>query len=522
MSAVRKPEVTATLTGGNRTVADATERLLVVGQNDGTGTAASGALIENIGNDGAWDTLFGERSPLAYALRRIRSVNSETYISAIGLDAALGANQASGTIEVSGDATSDGYVEVAVNSQRFSTYTVAVDNGDTAETIAEGIVAAINADPQALVTATSLLGVVTVTASVAGAFGNDIPIKVVALTATGTNIFLTELSGGGVDPSLTGVLDVVGETRYAGVAWQFESDPDTVADWLDARFNAQNVELDGRAMVTAVGTYAELLTKLQSENSKSLVYGVNRLLDTNTQQGGSIVEHPFGITSDFMAVRALRRTPGAIISDYVVSQNTLDQFGGVHTNTKPYFNTPMVYLDVEDAVNAWTTEEQDAIEEAGGALFGSNAARTGVIAGAVPTTYKTDADGNPDQTYATLNNVDAETAYRGYIATATRVNYPQFRATGGALQPNYDMTNVPDVAAFVAEQNQIMGRQAVSMIGVGSNDGQPVDYDQLFRESLAVTYDPSLGAFTVGLTYYPVLQARSWAYGIRIEFTTGA
>lgn len=513
---IAQPEVTASLRAAGVTAGLTPEKLLFVGQQNG-GTAATGVLQQNILSDKAEDALFGADSPLAAAIRRARRRNGETQFDAIGLDDNGSGVDATGIVLFTGTATEDGTITVYVGSKKFNAYVLAVTSGDTATVIGDALVTAIAADTTALVTSVNTTGSVALTAKNAGTFGNTIGMKVEG-TVGGVTAALTAMASGATDPVLTGVLDVVGNERYQGIVWQFEQDLTEVTDFLDPRFNVTNTILDGRAFVGITDTFSNLLTTGGAENSRSLSLNGDPLVDGSLHRGPSILDLPFTKVAEFAAVRALRRTDGAVLGDLVIARSATDSFGGPHMNSKPYFNTPFPDLLLPDAGTSFTDTEIEQLVDAGVWVIDTNRPGTAVIAGTVVTTYKTDSAGNPDPTFGLLNFVDTATAARELIVNNTRSQYPQYRAASGALLPNVDSANEASHAAFVSEQNANLGDLALVNVGVGSLEGAPIDFDKLFQENLTVTLNPVTGTFNTAAKLFIVTQFRNAIYDFAIAF----
>lgn len=513
---IAQPEVTATLRAAGTTAGLTPQKLLFVGQKNG-GSATSGALVTNLLNDGAEDTLFGADSPIATAIRRARRRNTETQFDAIGLDDAGGATAATGTITIAGPATEAGTLTFFVGSKKFNVYTIAVSNADTATTIAGNLVTAITNDTTALVGASNVAGVVTLTANNGGTFGNTIGVKATGGVG-GVTVTLVAMSGGATDPTLTNVFDVVGNERYQGVVWQFDQNISVLTDFLDPRFNVTNNVLDGVGFVGRTDSFANHLTALGSLNSQSLCYNASKIIAEANHQGAAILDVPFTKVAEFAAIRSLRRTEDAVLGDLVIARSSLDSFGGPHTNSKPYSNTPLPDLLVPDVGDSFTDTEIEQLKAAGGWVLDANRAFSAVIAGEVVTTYLTDSAGNPDPTFTFLNYVDTASAAREYIVNNTRAKYAQYRATTGALVNNVDSANEASVAAFVAELNGDLGDLGLVNTGLGSINNVPIDFDKEFRKNLTVTLNPTTGAFTVSAKLFIVVQLRSVTYDLAIAF----
>lgn len=515
---IANPKVTASIIADGVTVGLTEERLLFVGQKNG-GSAVSGALVENILDDNSWDTLFGEDSPIAAAIRRARRRNPVTRFDAISLDSDGGATEAGGLIVIGGTtATEAGTITVSIGSEKFNSYEIAIIVGDTPTTVGDKIEAAVTADPHAVVFAPNTTGTLTLTAMVGGTFGNTIGVKVTG-SVGGLTTTVTGMSGGATDPDLTGVFDVVGENRYQGIVWQFQDDIAEVKDFLDPRFNTANNILDGRAGVSVTDTFANLLTLGGTHNSRSLIIDGGALVSTTNHSGGNILEVPFTKIAGFMATRALRRTDGAVLGDAVIARSAQDAFGGIRLNSKPYFNTPDPDLIVPPVGNSFEQEtEVEQLKDVGVFVMDSNRAGNSVITGEVVTTYTTDTAGNPDPTFTNLEYVDTATAAREFIVNNTRAQYPQYRAAGGALPVGVDVANEASVAAYVTGLNADLHDFALVNSGVGTVDGKAVDYDKLFKDSLVVTLNPVTGRFFIDMKLFIIIQARDFVYSMRVAF----
>ena len=514
---VKFPEVTASLRAAGVTAGLTPERILFVGQQLAAGTAVTGELQSNILSDKAEDTLFGSASPLAIAIRRARKRNAETQIDAIGLDDNGAGVAATGALVVTGTATEAGTLIFYVGSKKDNKYSIAVADTDTAATVGDAIVTALTADANALVTGVNTAGSVAITAKTKGTFGNTIGLKSTG-TVAGLSVALTAMASGATDPVLTGVFDVVGKQRYQGIAWQFDGDTTELTDLLEARFNVTNDILNGMGFVGKADTQANHLVTLGALNFKTLVYNVDNLINETDHRGPAILDIPFTKVAEFAATRALRRTDEAVLGDLVISRSPLDSFGGPHQNSKPYANTPFPDLLVPDVGDSFTDVEVGQLKDAGGWIIDANRAFTAVIAGEVVTTYKTDVAGNPDPTFGFLNYVDTSTASREYIVNNTRAQYPQYRASGGALVPDVDMANEASIAAFVAEKYNELGDMGLVNVGTGTIDGVDVDYDKLFRDNMTVSLNPVTGRFSVAAKLFIIVQLRAIIYDLAIAF----
>lgn len=514
---VKFPEVTASIRADGVTAGLTAERLLFVGQMLSGGNATTGILQENILSDKAEDTLFGSASPLAAAIRRGRRRNGETQFDAIGIDDNGAGVAASGALVVTGTATESGSLIFYVGSKKFNKYTIAVADTDTAASVGDAIVTALLADANSLVTGINTAGSVAITAKTKGTFGNTIGLKSSGDVA-GLSVSLTAMASGATDPVLTGVFDAIGNQRYQGIVWQFDENTEELTEFLEARFNVSNDVLDGIGFVGKTDTHANHLSTLGALNFKTLSYNVDKLINDTDHIGAAVLDLPFTKVAEFAAIRALKRTDESVLGDLVISRSPLDSFGGPHQNSKPYANTPFPDLLVPDVGDSFTDVEIGQLKESGGWVIDANRAYINVIAGEVVTTYKTDVAGNPDPTFGFLNYIDTSTTAREYIVNNTRSQYPQYRASGGALVPKVDMANEASIAAFVAEKYNELGDLGLVNIGAGTINGEDVDYDKEFRDNLTVSLNPVTGRFSVACKLFIVVQLRAVIYDLAIAF----
>lgn len=148
-------------------------KMLVLGQRLSAGTVAAGVLTRvSRKEDGVY--YFGRGSMLAQQVEAVMKVNPYTECWALALDDNGAGVIATKTITVTGTPTESGVLYLYVGGRRL---TVAVTASQTVTQIATAIAAAISADLDGAVTATSAVGVVTVSARHKGVEGNDIDVR---------------------------------------------------------------------------------------------------------------------------------------------------------------------------------------------------------------------------------------------------------------------------------------------------------------------------------------------------------
>lgn len=215
-------------------------RALLIGQKLAAGSASANTpYIVASANQAIG--LFGRGSMLARMVEKYRANDSfgELWCIAAADDAA--GVQATGTVTAVGTATAAGTLCLYIAGQRL---TIGVLVGDTASVVAAAIAAAITAAADLPVTATALLGVVTLTCKWKGATGNDITLvdsfagsaggealpAGVTLTYSGAT-----LSAGATNPVLTPVIAAMGDEEYDFIIHPYTDS--TSVDALDAEMN---------------------------------------------------------------------------------------------------------------------------------------------------------------------------------------------------------------------------------------------------------------------------------------------
>jgi phage tail sheath gpL-like len=487
---VSNPIINITKAPAEQSISNAPQKVLIVGQQTGS-VYTSGSLVENIGNANVEIGNFGKGSQIAEMVKAFKSVNQVTRLDAIALDDSGSGVQATGDISFSGTATESGVLVVSIGSRINHKYSVSIASGDTGAQITDALADLINADAHKIVSVLTLTsgttGTATLTANNAGTYGNGIGLEVKGIVG-GVAPSVTAMTGGATDPVLTGLFDVIGETRYQTIVFPGNYDVTVVADshtsttsLLDPRWNEDNAILDGVCVISKTDTLANLKTFLNARNSQSLIVNAQGIVNDTLYKGSSIFELDDVIAAQIGAVRALRLTDGANIAQLVIASN-LDARGGTHIASLPYMNTPLT-LPVLDTGKGWAKSEQSEINDAGGFFVGNNVAGSGVILGQVYTTYKTDAAGNVDKTYQFLNNVDVTSAGAEFIFNNLKSAYSQSRLTDGSLVTGYNMVNENGIRGKLVELYNTLSGEGYLLYRAGEDN---VKY---FVDNLTISLD---------------------------------
>ncbi|CDH07226.1 putative phage sheath protein [Xenorhabdus bovienii str. oregonense] len=184
-------------------------------------------IIAPMGDDGQADALrpldiysdneaarqFGAGSLAHLMARAAIQANSYLQLQVIGLKTARAGQAAQATLSLTGPATGSGTLYLWVGDQRLD---IAVEAGDSLDTLNGAVVAAVTAATALPVTATPLnqgtadaprYGI-TLAVRQAGEFGNAIRLKT-ACTAKGIGVTLSDMAGGENDPDIQPALDAV-------------------------------------------------------------------------------------------------------------------------------------------------------------------------------------------------------------------------------------------------------------------------------------------------------------------------
>lgn len=518
MTTIRQPKVNVTIVPSSEEAQNTAQKILFIGQKVAAGSATAGALVENIANGGAEDALFGRDSMLATLIRANKVRNQQVQIDAIALDDDGAAVAATGTITIVGTASEAGTLTIIAGSERNHIFSIAVADTDTETIVAAAIVAAVNADLDVPVTAGNVAGVVTFTAINKGTYGNSIPLEVRGEVGGITGTAVVGMASGATDPTLTAVFDPVAGKRYQGTVWPYPNDTTELRAFLDPRFNADGVVLDGVGFTALNDTLSNLSSLATPLNSQSLViFGGETTSETN-YKGGDVVEIPMLKAAVFAGYRGLRLdVDGFNVSDLVITANgPLDSFGGPALASKPYFNTPFADLLPIKTGRGFDDTEIETLKDAGVTVVGNNIAANGVITGEVVTTYKTDTAGNPDITFTFLNYVDTASQAREYFFNNYRKRFAQSRLTEGDILKGRDMANAQVIRSYSKRLYQDLS--GVDFVLLESGEAALIFFD----DNIVIAIDKALGKVTIQMTVPIVTQLREIAATMKIAFSTTA
>lgn len=506
MSVVTVPPVTFDIVAAAKTVENSPQSILFVGQKT-SGTATPGALTKNVGVSGEENTLFGKTSFLSAGIRAFRDINTDTRVDAIALDDELG-TASTGTIVVSGTADETGTIKVSVQSVFSSTFTISIAVGNTNIQVAALIDAAVSARDDLILTSGVSTDTVTFTCAHDGTIGNNIIIKTEG-SVSGISLVTTAMAGGGDDPDLTNLFDVVGEIRYQSICYPSHYSLTELKTFLDSRFNFQNKVLDGISILSITdASISSLKSQSVTLDSESICILPNKDFDTNEFRGGGLGELDYVLQAKILAIRALRLTENAVVSQFV-SGSTLNarSTGGVQFATIPYQNTPIPGVSIVDTATWWNSAEQKDFNDNAVSVIGNNPNETSIILGQMKTTYQ-----DADKVFSFLNAVDGSSAAREYFVNNNRQRYAQTQLTQGDIIGGAPMANEKSIKLFQVDLYDDLARLTIVPAGVNS--------DKFFRQNLTVDIDFNTGDVTIDAKLPLIVGLRQIIGTLRVTFNT--
>lgn len=276
----RLPSARAEISNANalQGLPPAERKLLIIGQRLAPGTAGANVLRRVLQADQAV-SLFGTGSQVARMCAAALAVNPLVELWAIGVDHAVAATAASGTITLAGTATAAGTLAYMIAGTRI---TVGVAIGATAATLAASLASAINAVTSLPVLASAVDGVVTVTSRNRGTWVNMIHMRQNhydgEVIPAGLTSAIVGLSGGATDSSIATAIAALGDEQFQHVAIGLNdaNSLSVLGAELESRWGPMR-QIEGRAWAGIAGSFATLASFGATRNDPhvTLVGGYN-------------------------------------------------------------------------------------------------------------------------------------------------------------------------------------------------------------------------------------------------------
>jgi len=352
--------------------------ILVVGQRRATGSIAAATPVRVTSADQAVG-YFGRGSMLAHMVAALKRVNSFTESWAVALDDLGGGAAATGDITFGGAVTAAGTLAFYIAGTRL---TVAVASGEASSVTAAAVVAAITAAPDLPVTA-AVNGVnnaiVDITARHKGETGNDIDVRFnyfdgEALPA-GLTQAITAMNGGTGNPDIAAAIAAIGDTQYRSIVMPYTDAANLAAleTELADRWGPLRA-IEGHAYAFASGTVSALGTLGAARNSPHV-----------TIMGG-------------------KASPTPPI-EWAATVAGLAAFHGNIDPARPFQTLPMPAMKAPAIADRFTRDERNILLGADGIATFTVANDGAVAIERLVTTYKTNQQSLPDDSYHDVNTL---------------------------------------------------------------------------------------------------------------------
>ena len=331
------PEITFSITEEQYSAGLSDHKVLIVGQML-QGTATPLALYKDVKKEDIAG-LFGNNSVLADMLREYFIINKVNKVSVLPLQDKASATVASASITFAGKATEGGTLTFYITKKAWgnsnqnrdnSKFILKVNKDDDDKALKTELETAIKAvatkdAPVLYAVATAAQDkTITISATNKGKVGNLYFIGFEG-AVPGITVTLTEFKGGTEEPELTleQLQQAVGNNHYKTIIWQPGLDIKTVKAFLNARYKLVYRDLSGVAITGDVDTVNNLLKSAEEVNDKLAVYASDKLVNNANHKGGSLAVPAHILAVSLGAFRALKLTPAADISNFVVTASTL-------------------------------------------------------------------------------------------------------------------------------------------------------------------------------------------------------
>lgn len=264
-------------------------KALVIGQKTSAGTQAVETPVNLTSADQALEK-FGAGSQLHKMMEAFFNNNQSTEVVAVALADAAGA-AASGSFVISGPATESGTLYAYIGGEQIA---LGVTDGDASTAIATALGAAINAEVGLPVIATVSSSTVNVIAKNKGTAGNEIDLRTNYNSGeeypSGVGVTVNALASGATDPDIQDAIDAIGSEQYNLIVHPYNDATNLgkLEDELLDRWGPL-VQNDGVAITGKRDVYADMITLGDSRNSHlSIVADINNVPEQPCQVAAAI------------------------------------------------------------------------------------------------------------------------------------------------------------------------------------------------------------------------------------------
>lgn len=490
---LQRPSITVDIDSNVTQSGLSEQRVLIVGEVGTSATATTLTLVEDVSTSDSV-TLFGSDSQLNKAVQKFKDINAYSKLDVLPI--ATGSTQSTSDITITNPATNTGTLYVSIGGEVVS---IAVTNGDTTVTVATALETAFTTNT--MFTASRAGNVVTLTSKQSTASINGTKIFLSESTYLGLDTTATDFSGGVSSTLASSTLTSLNlSNRYQSIITDYALTVTHARVYTEANLNLVNEINDGITFATSNTTLANAKTFLATQNYKTLCLFYN--LDEMRYD-----VYPLVATAEIVAIRSLRLSDDASISDYVL--DSVESVGGMNKCSLPYFNTPLSFGEPNGKI-----EESDLVSliDAGGTTFTYNGT---CVLSEVVTTYKTNSQGLDDLSWKYLNYLDTMSTVREYFVTQLRAKYGQSRFTNGDLISGVSMANKGSIKAFITRLYGTLADKGTSkQVGITR-----AGFEKYFSNNLIVSDDLATGTFSFTAKVPIVTQLRELNGVVELDLT---
>lgn len=363
------------------------QKVLLIGQRLAAGSVAA-LVATQVFNDAEAAGFFGQGSILHRMVRAAIKANPYLDLTCLAVDDAGAGVLATGTVPLTGTATSAGVATVQVGKDLVQ---AAVATGDTAAVVAAALVAQAAQQPDLPVAITASVGTLTLTARHKGTLGNSIKHSV-SITATGLSGTVVAMASGATDPTLTAALALIAGAGHTIIITPYADQTSLTALRDHLTFVGGPLEQRGAIGVYAqAGTLATATTLSGQVNhgrvNGALLRGARRL--------------PWEIAAAFGAVIASEEDPA-----------------------RPLNTLPLVGIDAPDLDQRLTRTEQEVLLKNGVTPLEVGPGDTVQIVRAI-TTYTLDPQGIGDVSLLDLTTIRTLDYVRKAVRERISLRFPR-------------------------------------------------------------------------------------------------
>jgi phage tail sheath gpL-like len=282
-----------------------TQKVLVIGQRLTAGSVAA-LTPTDVYSDAEAATYFGEGSIVHRMVRAAIKANAYLSLTCLAVDDATAGIAAIGGLALTGPASGSGVATLMVGKDLIQ---VAVDSADTAAEVAGALVAQAAQQTDLPVNITVAEGTLTITAKHKGSLGNAIKLSFTS-TASGITGVITAMTGGQVDPDITGALAMVAGAGHTIILTPFTDEANLLALRSHLDFVGGPMEMRGAT------AYYGLVATLASSTTLAAKVNCGRALGALLRGSRSL---PWEIGAAFGSVAASEEDPAMPLNHLVLA-----------------------------------------------------------------------------------------------------------------------------------------------------------------------------------------------------------